>query len=255
MRACARALPGRDTDVGVRVMLASVAGHAGANHAGGHAGPTHASPRRSRTGNKAVFHLKYRFKEKIPPQYLPRILFRCWQRFLPHADGTEGVAKHTRSRGFRAPNIDLGIALGTLASKDLISAQGDASDTDIWLMSTDMVVGMEGHTVGEGPLIVGVAHSDYTDAEIEQWVENAVSWTRADQLSQEIQRRKIRTVGQFSGEGVSETLNDGKPIRTRCGWAIQDGQGLTVWVYSESGAALTTGSIVNFNGKAYTRKD
>ncbi len=167
------------------------------------------------------------------------------------------VAKHQkRGRGFRVPQIDNGIALGALAANDLVSeGGGTATDSDIWLMSIDTVVGLHNLTAGQGPILVGVAHSDYTDAEIEEWVENVTSWTRSDKISEERSRRKIRQIGIFSGVAAEETLNDGKPIRTKCQWALTDGQALNFWAYNSSGAVLTTGGEVDFFGKAYTRKN
>ncbi len=121
-------------------------------------------------------------------------------------------------------------------------------------MSLDTLVSLHNLTAGQGPIIVGVAHSDYTDAEIEEFVENVTSWTQSDQISQERSRRKIRQIGVFSGVGAEEVLNDGKPIRTKCRWQLQDGQALNFWAYNASGAVLTTGGVVDFFGKAYTRK-
>lgn len=113
-----------------------------------------------------------------------------------------------------------------------------------------------GMTGGEddGPLLCGWAHSDYSDAEIEAFIELATSWDTGDKISQEINRRLIRIVGTFGGpDGVGDAnaLNDGKPINTKLGWMINSGQTLKMWVFNLGTSALdTTTPKVFVNGHA-----
>ncbi len=96
---------------------------------------------------------------------------------------------------------------------------------------------------GDGPIMVGVAHSDYTSAEIEEWLENLSSWKEADLIGQEVAKRKIRMVGVFVTPATvndAAVLNDGKPIRTKCGWILTQGQTLRVWAYNLGTSALAT---------------
>jgi len=96
---------------------------------------------------------------------------------------------------------------------------------------------------GRGPVVVGVAHSDYTDPEIEAYIENTGSWNEGSKVEQEIGRRKIRRVGQFdipSGATVSAVLNDGKPIRTKLNWILNQGQTLRYWAYNQGTLAIAT---------------
>ncbi len=88
---------------------------------------------------------------------------------------------------------------------------------------------------GLGPMICGVSHSDYTAAEIEQWLENATSWNEGNMAAQEVSGRKIRRIGAFAvaddaADGV--TLNDGKPIKTKLNWILTQGQSLNSWCYN-----------------------
>ncbi len=90
-------------------------------------------------------------------------------------------------------------------------------------------------SVNDGPIMVGVAHSDYSAAEIEAWLENAASWETGDLVqSREIGRRLIKMIGIFESRGPLEsaTLNDGKPIRTKLGWGLATGQTIALWAYN-----------------------
>ncbi len=97
--------------------------------------------------------------------------------------------------------------------------------------------------VGDGPIVVGVAHGDYSDAEIEAFIENAASWKSGDLTAQEIARRKIRIVGTFQQVDISlgnTVLNNGKPIHTKCGWNLKTGETLHIWAYNNGESALAT---------------
>ncbi len=161
------------------------------------------------------------------------------------------VAKKGRRRRFRRylrGAIDFNFSLVTLAGNTLVSGVVGGSVTEkAWLSSAVIRWSLDDVTpaVDTGPLLVGVAHSDYTDAEIEAWVENTGSWSEGDMVSQEIARRKIRMVGVFqTAPGAASVgiavLNDGKPIRTKCGWMLESGDTLRVWAYNQGSAAYAT---------------
>lgn len=162
--------------------------------------------------------------------------------------------RSTRRKGFKAIRLDETIALSNLASNTLISQGGGiASDIDVFGISMDVLCSLHNHTAVEGPILIGIANSDYTDAEIEEWVENASRWTRADMIAMERSRRQIRQIGQFAGQVAEEVLNDGKSLRVKLRYAIYEGQSVNFWAYNASGATLTTGSVVDFFGNIYTR--
>lgn len=105
---------------------------------------------------------------------------------------------------------------------------------------------------GIGPFLVGIAHSDYTAAEVEAWIEQTQSWNEGDLIGQEIAKRKIRIVGTFHNFGdaaTTFTLNDGKPIATKLGWILIQSQQLSLWAYNLGTAAVaTTVPTVNVQG-------
>lgn len=96
-----------------------------------------------------------------------------------------------------------------------------------------------------GPLIVGIAHSDYSTAEVEEWLELVTGWDQGDLISQEISKRKIRVVGTFNPESTDavatvHVLNGGRPLTTKCGWMLTEGQTIKYWVYNKGSAAIAT---------------
>jgi len=161
------------------------------------------------------------------------------------------VAKHTGKRKYRRylkGSVGQRITVGTLAAQTLVSViNSDVVTERAWLSSVMVRWSLENVTAGSniGPLLVGVAHSDYTDAEIEAWVENSLSWKESDLVGQEVARRKIRRVGVFETPQAVEdavVLNDGKPIRTKCGWYLATGQSVRWWAYNMGQAAYATSS-------------
>lgn len=149
-------------------------------------------------------------------------------------------------RRYLRGNVRHRVVATTLAAQTLVGTDVADSVTErCWMSSVVLRWSLEKMTAGQdiGPLMVGVAHSDYTDAEIEAWVENQASWEEADQIGQEVGRRKIRKVGIFQTPQAVEdavVLNNGKPIRTKCGWILTTGQTLRVWVYNMGQAAVAT---------------
>ena len=92
-----------------------------------------------------------------------------------------------------------------------------------------------------GPIEVGLAHSDYSTAEILEFLTQSGSWNETDLISQEIGRRKIRRIGIFEGPegpGFSEVLNEGRPIHTKCGWILNQGQTLKMWAFNTGSVAV-----------------
>ncbi len=105
-----------------------------------------------------------------------------------------------------------------------------------------------------GPIVVGIAHSDYTATEITEWINQSGSWNETNLVGQEIGRRKIRIVGTFDTPDAatdSVVLNDGKPISTKLGWILNQGQTLAVFVFNTGTASVaTTTPTVHTDGHA-----
>ncbi len=143
-------------------------------------------------------------------------------------------------------NIDLDVALGTLAGQTGLRTALAATVTERTLVSSIVATyAMQGYTVIDnvGPVVCGVSHSDYSLAEIEAWIEQTSgAWAEADQVGQEIARRKIRRIGTFdlTLSIAATSLNDGKEMKTKLNWILNAGQTLAFWVYNQGSAAFAT---------------
>ncbi len=143
--------------------------------------------------------------------------------------------------------VDESVPLGTLASRTAVLAVFDETVNERTLVSSlvasyliaDMTQG-----AGIGPIMVGIAHGDYTAAEIEEWIENTGSWNETDLVQQEVGGRKIRQIGVFTGANTDgagvEHLNNGDPIKTKLNWILTQGQTLDLWAYNLGANALAT---------------
>jgi len=133
----------------------------------------------------------------------------------------------------------------TLAAKALASGITNSVSDTTRLSSVEAVYGIQGlsPTEGAGPFLVGLAHGDYSDNEIEAFIENAGSWQIGNMVQREITTRRIRVIGQIQtpiSAGVTSDLNDGKPVKTKLNWLLDEGQSLRLWVYNMGDAAVAT---------------
>ena len=135
----------------------------------------------------------------------------------------------------------------------LKSAQHGATDDRVFVQKFRGTWSIQGLTVGEGPIIVGLANEDYSAAEIEEWLENNTGWSAKDMIGQERLKRQCRQVGTFSGRLANESLNDGKAITTKLGFTIGAVGAMCFWMYNTASGALTTGAELFVEG-GYTCK-
>ncbi len=158
------------------------------------------------------------------------------------------LAKHGRRRRYIRGALSHKLQLGTLAAGALISTTvTDTLPEEAWFSSIKAVFSLNKWTAGadDGPIWVGIAHSDYTTAEILEWVANTQSWDTDNKIQQEVARRKIRQIGMFSTEGGDSgasnyVLNDGRQFRVKTGWMLGTGQTARFWAYNAGGSALAT---------------
>ncbi len=157
--------------------------------------------------------------------------------------------------GYLPGNIDQDLGLATLAAKTAVLTATNTVSEKRRVSSIKAVYALSDFTVAAnaGPIMVGVAHSDYTLAEIEEWIERSGSWSMSDLVADEVRKRLIRRIGVFRipPSAAGAVLNDGKPIRTKLNWSLITGQGLQFFAYNLGTSALsTTSPNVNIQGKA-----
>ncbi len=159
-----------------------------------------------------------------------------------------------RRFNLRKVNTTAGITLGTLANVTVVTGALTGTASQAYrLMSTTGVWSIKNNTVGEGPITFGFAHSDYSVTEIKEAIESGASISLGNKVSQEQSNRLVRVVGQFSGFAAEEIFNDGKPLKTRLNWAISIGNTAALFAYNDSGAALTTGGIIDYTGPIWVK--
>ncbi len=154
-------------------------------------------------------------------------------------------------------DMDEQLSLGTLAAKTAVKGNFDQTVNERTLVSSVVATWALSEftkATGDGPILVGIAHSDYTSAEIEEVLENAGSWNEGDLVAQEVGGRKIRRVGIFQtpdDEAQTVTLNDGRPVKTKLNWILLQGQTLSHWAYNLGTSSLgTTAPTLNTQGHA-----
>ncbi len=163
------------------------------------------------------------------------------------------MAKHSRG-ALKVLRCSAALTLGALADNTvvIVDVSGSDFDREMFLLSAKITSSLRNLTAGEGPIHVGFAHSDYTAAEINEWF-NANNFLSADKVEQEQGRRLCRDIGVFNGLSTEESLADGRPMSTKLRFLAQEGANLTYWARNSSGATLTTGGIIEFNGKIFAK--
>ncbi len=153
-----------------------------------------------------------------------------------------------RMRGYRKLPVSAEVLGGTLSAEDVTStAFADVLTEQRRITSAVLTWGVHDFTVADGPVAVGLAHSDYSAAEIEECLEAAGAWDEGDKVALEQSRRLVRQIGTF-GVGLTDfELNEGQPIKTRLNWLLATGDTLQLWLWNR-GANLTTGSEFTVTG-------
>ncbi len=160
-----------------------------------------------------------------------------------------------RNKNFAVLQASNSIVLATLATFDVLGEElfgGNQTLLENYrAYSVDVLASIVDLTAGEGPITFGVAHADYTDAEIEEALETNFLGP-ANLTQKEKMGRMVRRIGQFDGETTHQRLRDGKPIRVKLGWDLHSGtEGIRFWAYNETGNTLTTGALIRFNARVY----
>ncbi len=133
----------------------------------------------------------------------------------------------------------------TLAAKTLVSQSSETVVDTARISSVKCGYGITGFTPadGVGPFLFGVAHSDYTNGEIEAYIEQSGSWDLGDKQSQEVRSRRVKILGVIgqNASGVQNMVfNDGRQNKAKLNWIMSEGDGLDFWVYNMGDAAVAT---------------
>lgn len=144
------------------------------------------------------------------------------------------------------------VALDTLGNDIAIGLDTPDMAEDYYIQSIDVMAGLRGLTATEGPVEIGVAHGDYSVTEITEAL-NVSGFDPDDKIAQERVKRKVRSIGLFATGQPNQNLNDGKPVRVKCKFVVGNSKPIRFFAVNRSGAALTTGSVVEINSTIYGR--
>ncbi len=160
--------------------------------------------------------------------------------------------KTRRRFSLRRVRVTPSVALGALVSGIVVKGgiSGAAPNT-YRAISSDQVWSLEGLTSGEGPVVVGYAHSDYTVTEIKEAIDAAASIDPGLKIERERAGRLVRIVGIITSD--VDRLNDGKPLKTRLNWLITPGDEVNIFAMNESGATLSTGAVLHITGNLWVK--
>ncbi len=160
-----------------------------------------------------------------------------------------------RRRGVIMLKISETAALGTLGSGSAFKDNFDSTVVDsVFLLSIEAAWSYGEHTPDQGPIPFGVAHSDYSAAEIGEWFAATGAWDKGDKVAQEHARRKIRQVGVFDGALAQGALNNGQPIKTKLKFGLAPGDTLAWWAVNQDTSVLTTGTLLQAEGMVWAVK-
>ncbi len=168
--------------------------------------------------------------------------------------------KGRRSRKFnlRQVKVTNTSALGALNGGDVVSnAIIDASANRYRAISFNCSYSWATKAIIDDGATFGFAHSDYTDAEIEECLEASGAIDQGDKVAQEQANRLVRTVGTFAGvmntANAGAPFNDGRPVKTRLNWLMGIGDTVKLWIRNSTGTIYTTGSVITINGDLWVK--
>ncbi len=229
------------------------------------------SPQAQPHANKLYFGSST-LKEKTPPlfpvlfscrpQGRPACLHDCFQRqrscmleiiilLLASFAMAKRTPKRRRAFSLRRVRTQPSLALGTLASKGVLSGALIATaDGAYRAISVRLSWSMIGLDAADGPIVFGLAHSDYSVTEIKESLEAANAISVGNKVAQEQVNRLVRQVGVMPADGE---FNDGMPVKTRLNWLIPIGKAINFWAYNDGGALLVTGAILSCAGEMWVK--
>ncbi len=168
------------------------------------------------------------------------------------------MAKRPNIFKMRQVRVNSILQAGALASNDVIvGAVINAAADTYRLISVHAAYawGDLGALVDHG-CVFGLAHSDYSAAEVEECLESITAIDLGDKVAQEQANRLVREIGVIQPAAAvsgSSVYNDGRPVKTRLNWLMSIGDQLNLWIRNSSGTVWTTNSEVSIDGKLWIR--
>lgn len=196
--------------------------------------------------------------EEGEPRREEEVVVGCSLQKIKRAERPQvhSMAKKSSKRRFnlRKVQITAAVAAGALAALDVqVAALSGAAVHTYRCMSAELIYNwLDIAAIIDDGCIFGLAHSDYSAAEIEECLEAQGSIDIGDKVAQEQANRLVRRIGTIAGStgaaGSGNVYNLGQPVKTRLNWLIGIGDTISIWVRNSSGVVWTTGSSVGAVG-------
>ncbi len=151
------------------------------------------------------------------------------------------------------------VGLGALAAADVVSGViGDPAEDKLRFISLNASYSWANKTDIDDGCEFGLAHSDYTAAEIEECLEAQGAIDLGDKVAQEQANRLVRSIGTISGPSAPAAAggiqwNDGRQHKVRLNWLMAAGDQLQLWMRNGSSAVYTTGSSITAQGDLWVK--
>ncbi len=154
--------------------------------------------------------------------------------------------RRRRARSVYLP-FNVSIALGTSVDNAILTQALQTLTQDFEVYGIRAMVSFTGATAGEAPIEAGWNQSELTGVQIFA-NRDAAPTSQWDVLANEQSKRKVRVFGTSSGQ-ANDSLNDGKYVWKKMFLKVPSGKALAdLYVINRSGATLTTGQSVHFQG-------
>ncbi len=171
--------------------------------------------------------------------------------------------KGKRSRRFNLRKVKVAavVAIGALAPLDVTSGAGTSTTANtLRVMSVNCSYAISDLAAQiDDSFEFGWAHSDYTDAQIEECLEASGTMDIGNKAKQEQANRFVRQVGTMNPTGLIASggggfsFAGGERVKTKLNWLLAIGDSLTLWVRNASGTIYTTGTDILANGDIWVK--
>ncbi len=164
-----------------------------------------------------------------------------------------------RKFSLRRVRVAASVAIGALATLDVNTGllTSAAADKLRFISLNASYAWSDFGALADDTLEFGVAHSDYSAAEVEESLEAAGSIDLGDKVAQERANRLVRRIGIITstsaGTLAGRNFNDGVPVKTRLNWLMSAGDTLNIWFRNGSGTVYTTGSAITCIGDLWVK--
>ncbi len=148
------------------------------------------------------------------------------------------------------------ITLGTLGAASAIKQTTPPAMTeDFRMIKAEIAATMTGHTVGESPIHLYLVNDNLSVAEIAEAIDAEGPLSNSDRIPEERASRAVFLLGTYSsGEAVAPLEGaDGQKgvIEKTIRWTFSSSDGWALVAFNDSGAALTTGSVIRLVAKYF----